>query len=33
VWVVPLAAVDDDRTAQVLALVLCAYMLRQTIPL
>jgi glycosyl transferase family 87 len=33
VWVVPLAAVDDDRAAQGLALVLCAYMLRQTIPL
>jgi hypothetical protein len=33
VWVVPLAAADDDRAAQGLALVLCAYMLRQTIPL
>jgi len=33
VWVVPLAAAEEDRAAQGLALVLCAYMLRQTIPL
>jgi hypothetical protein len=33
IWVVPLAAVEEDRVAQGLALVLCAYMLRQTIPL
>jgi alpha-1,6-mannosyltransferase len=32
-WVVPLAAADeDDRTARILALVLCAYLLPQTIP-
>jgi hypothetical protein len=33
VWAVPLAAADEDRTAQWVALALCAYMLRQTIPL
>jgi Glycosyltransferase family 87 len=33
VWVVPLAAAEEDRAAQAVALVLCAYMLRQTIPL
>ena len=33
VWVVPLAAAEEDKAAQGLALVLCAYMLRQTIPL
>jgi hypothetical protein len=32
VWTVPLAAGDDDRPAQVLALALCAYLLPQTIP-
>jgi hypothetical protein len=32
-WVVPLAAVDDDRVARGLALALCAYLLPQTIPL
>lgn len=31
-WVVPLAAADDDRTAQLLSLALCAYLLRQTVP-
>jgi len=31
-WVVPLAAVEDDRTARVLALALTAYLLPQTIP-
>jgi Glycosyltransferase family 87 len=31
-WVVPLAAAEDDRAAQWLALGLCAYLLRQTIP-
>jgi alpha-1,6-mannosyltransferase len=33
VWTVPLAAGDDDRPAQVLALALCAYLLPQTIPI
>jgi alpha-1,6-mannosyltransferase len=33
VWVVPLAAAEEDKAAQGLALVICAYMLRQTIPL
>jgi Glycosyltransferase family 87 len=33
VWAAPLAAVEDDRTAQVLTLGLSAYLLRQTIPL
>ena len=33
IWVVPLAAAEEDRAAQGLALLLCAYMLRQTIPL
>jgi Glycosyltransferase family 87 len=33
VWVVPLAAAEEDRVAQGVALLLCAYMLRQTIPL
>ena len=32
VWTLPLAAGDDDRTAQLLALALCAYLLPQTIP-
>jgi hypothetical protein len=32
IWTVPLAAAEDDRTAQLLALVLCAYLLPQTIP-
>jgi hypothetical protein len=32
VWTVPLAAGDDDRAAQLLALALCAYLLPQTIP-
>jgi hypothetical protein len=32
-WAVPLAAADDDRTAQLIALGLCAYLLPQTIPL
>jgi Glycosyltransferase family 87 len=31
-WVVPLAAVEDDRTARAFALALCAYLLPQTIP-
>jgi hypothetical protein len=31
-WVVPLAAIDEDRTARVLALALTAYLLPQTIP-
>jgi hypothetical protein len=33
VWTVPLAAAEDDRSAQLLALGLCAYLLRQAIPL
>ena len=32
VWTVSLAAGDDDRPAQLLALALCAYLLPQTIP-
>jgi Na+/H+-translocating membrane pyrophosphatase len=32
VWAVPLAAVDDDRPARLLALGLTAYLLPQTIP-
>jgi hypothetical protein len=32
-WTVPLAAAEDDRTAQLLALGLTAYLLRQTVPL
>jgi hypothetical protein len=31
-WVVPLAAVEEDRTARLLALALTAYLLPQTIP-
>jgi hypothetical protein len=33
VWTVPLAAAEDDRTAQWLALGLTAYLLRQAVPL
>jgi hypothetical protein len=33
VWAVPLAAAEDDHTAQLLALALCAYLLPQTIPI
>jgi hypothetical protein len=33
VWVVPLAAAEEDRLAQLLALGLSAYLLRQTVPL
>jgi glycosyl transferase family 87 len=33
VWTVPLAAMEDDRTAQLLALALCAYLLRDAVPL
>ena len=33
VWAVPLAAAEDDETAALLSLVICAYLLRQTIPL
>jgi Glycosyltransferase family 87 len=32
-WTVPLAAAEDDRTAQLVALGLTAYLLRQTVPL
>jgi hypothetical protein len=31
-WTVPLVAVEEDRTATVLCLALCAYLLPQTIP-
>jgi hypothetical protein len=33
VWAVPLAAAEDDRTAQLIALALCAYLLPQTVPI
>jgi hypothetical protein len=33
VWAVPLAAVEDDRTARLLALGLCAYLLPNAVPL
>ncbi len=33
VWAVPLAAAEDDRAAQLVALALCAYLLPQTIPI
>jgi len=33
VWALPLAAAEDDEPAAVLSLALCAYLLRQTIPL
>lgn len=33
VWAVPLAAAEDDRGAQLLALAICAYVLPQTIPI
>ena len=33
IWAVPLAAAEDDEPAAVLSLALCAYLLRQTIPL
>lgn len=32
VWAVPLAAADEDRAAQWIALGVCAYLLRQTVP-
>ena len=31
VWAVPLAAAEEDRKAQIVALALCAYLLPQTI--
>jgi hypothetical protein len=31
-WTVPLVAVEEDRTASVVCLALCAYLLPQTIP-
>ena len=31
-WTVPLVAVEEDRTATVICLALCAYLLPQTIP-
>lgn len=33
VWAVPLAAAEDDRAARLLALGLCAYLLRNAVPL
>ena len=33
VWAVPLAAAEDDRTAQLVSLALCAYLLPQTVPI
>ena len=33
VWAVPLAAAEDDRLAQAASLILCAYLLRQAVPL
>jgi hypothetical protein len=33
VWAVPLAAAEDDRSAQLLALGLSAYLLRQAVPI
>ena len=33
IWTVPLVAVEEDRTGQVLALALCAYLLRDAVPL
>ena len=33
VWTVPLAAIEEDRTARLLALALCAYLLRDAVPL
>ena len=33
VWAVPLAAVEEDRTARLLALALCAYLLPDAVPL
>jgi hypothetical protein len=33
IWAVPLAAAEDDEPAQLLALALCGYFLRETIPL
>ncbi len=32
VWAVPLAAAEDDRRAQLVALAICVYLLPQTIP-
>ena len=33
IWALPLAAAEDDRRAQVIALGFCAYLLPQTIPI
>jgi hypothetical protein len=33
VWAVPLAAIEEDRTARLVALGLCAYLLRAAVPL
>jgi hypothetical protein len=33
VWAVPLAAIEEDRTARLLALALSAYLLRDAVPI
>ena len=33
IWALPLAAAENDRKAQLIALSFCAYLLPQTIPL
>jgi hypothetical protein len=33
VWAVPLAGAEDDRLAQILSLAICAYLLRQAVPI
>ena len=33
IWALPLAAAEDDRRAQLVALGFCAYLLPQTIPI
>jgi hypothetical protein len=33
VWAVPLAAVEEDRVARLVALGLCAYLLADAVPL
>jgi hypothetical protein len=32
VWAVPLAAAEDDGEAQLVSLAICAYLLRQAVP-
>jgi hypothetical protein len=33
VWTLPLAAAEDDEAAALVGLLLCAYLLKQTVPL